>query len=131
MREKRVSHALQTSKQRPCSKPSANRAPNPLCPLRGLRSYAPRQTVRGEYNPFRFSPSPLRGTVGVNIIKVSALCGKLPIDIIKGFPRNITKHTKRRKLRHSTNPCGKPSAFSPFPSCPLEGAYTLMHLIKP
>lgn len=68
---------------------------------------------------------------GVNIIKVSALCGKLPIDIIKGFPRNITKHTERNMLRHSTNPCGKPSAFSPFPSCPLEGAYTLTHLIKP
>lgn len=68
---------------------------------------------------------------GVNIIKVSALCGKLPIDIIKGFPRNITKHTKRNILRHSTNPCGKPSAFSPFPSCPLEGAHTLTHLIKP
>ena len=50
---------------------------------------------------------------GVNIIKVSALCGKLPIDIIKGFPRNITKHTKRNMLRHSTNPCGKPSFSSP------------------
>ena len=50
---------------------------------------------------------------GVNIIKVSALCGKLPIDIIKGFPRNITKHTGRNILRHSTNPCGKPSFSLP------------------
>ena len=68
---------------------------------------------------------------GVNIIKVSALCGKLPIDIIKGFPRNITKHTERKKPRYSTNPCGKPSASSPFPACPLEGAHTLTHPIKP
>ena len=45
------------------------------------------------------------------------MCGKLPIDIIKGFPRNITKHTKRRRPDHSTNPCGKPSFF---PS-PLRG----------
>ena len=50
---------------------------------------------------------------GVNIIKVSALCGKLPIDIIKGFPRNITKHTRRRRPRFSTNPCGKPSFSLP------------------
>ena len=57
---------------------------------------------------------------GVNIIKVSALCGKLPIDIIKGFPRNITKHTKRNILRHSTNPCGKPS-FLPIPFLPPWG----------
>lgn len=98
---------LQTLSKAPC-KPFSN----PLAPLRGLHSLHLNKSKRGEYN------QRLRLSKPTFYIQ------------IKGFPRNITKHTKRRRPGHSTNPCGKPSAFSPFPACPLEGAYTLTHLIK-
>ena len=49
---------------------------------------------------------------------MAPLVGAYLLNIqIKGFPRNITKHTKRNMLRHSINPCGKPS----FSSSPLRG----------
>ena len=126
---KSVVHALQTVQQNlftpPC-KPNKTLAkpllqtltkpckpvPNPLCPLRGLHSLHLNKSKRGEYN---------RGLAlqAYLLYKINgSACRSLPIKpIIKGFPRNITKHTKRNMLRHSTNPCGKPSFF---PS-PLRG----------
>ena len=92
---------------KPC-KPSSN----PLCPLRGLHSLHLNKSKRGEYN---------RGLAlqAYLLYKINgSACRSLPIKhTIKGFPRNITKHTKRNMLRHSTNPCGKPS----FSSSPLRG----------
>ena len=61
----------------------------------------------------------------MNTIEGSA-CRSLPIKhTIKGFPRNITKHTKRRKPDHSTNPCGKPSFF-PSPLRATMGVNTIL-----
>ena len=86
--------------------------PNPLCPLRGLYSLRLNKSKRGEYNRWLALQAYLLYTIN------GSACRSLPIKhIIKGFPRNITKHTKRNMLRHSTNPCGKPS----FSSSPLRG----------
>ena len=125
-----VVHALQNSKQNLYT-PSANPtkpSPNhcfkpltkplqtifkPLCPLRGLHSLHLNKSKRGEYNRGLALQAYLLYTIN------GSACRSLPIKhIIKGFPRNITKHTKRNMLRHSTNPCGKPSFFP----LPLEGA---------
>ena len=78
-------------------------------PLRGLHSLHLNKSKRGEYNPRLALQAYL-------LYKINgSACRSLPIKhTIKGFPRNITKHTKRNMLRHSTNPCGKPS-FSPSP----------------
>ena len=85
----------------------------PLVPLEGLIFSALKQRQAGWIQsmacfaslPFIYkSMAPLVGAYLLNIQ-------------IKGFPRNITKHTKRNMLRHSTNPCGKPS----FSSSPLRG----------
>ena len=117
--EKCMLHGL-PKEWKPCTKPSTTTASNPstkpckpvpnlLCPLRGLHSLHLNKSKRGEYN---------RGLAlqAYLLYKINgSACRSLPIKhIIKGFPRNITKHTKRRKLDHSTNPCGKPS-FSPSP----------------
>ena len=62
---------------------------------------------------------------GVNIIKVSALCGKLPIDIIKGFPRNPSKHTKKKYTPPLNKLLWKTFRFLPIPCLPpWGGAYT-------
>ena len=131
-----VVHALQNSKQtlytpftnhqhtlakpllQPLTKP-CKPVPNPLCPLRGLHSLHLNKSKRGEYN---------RGLArqAYLLYKINgSACRSLPIKhIIKGFPRNITKHTKRNMLRHSTNPCGKPS-FSPSPLRGTVGVNTI------
>ena len=79
-----------------------------LCPSRGLHSLHLNKSKRGEYN---------RGLAlqAYLLYKINgSACRSLPIKhTIKGFPRNITKHTKRNMLRHSTNPCGKPSFSLP------------------
>ena len=110
-----VVHALQTSKLNPLhtlqqttfNKPSPATASNcftkpcsnPLAPLEGLTFSALKQKQAGWIqSKVCFANQPIKHT-------------------IKGFPRNITKHTKRRRPDHSTNPCGKPSFF---PS-PLRG----------
>ena len=120
--EKCMPHGL-PKEWKPCTKPSTTTASNPwqppanqfqtpLCPLRGLYSLHLNKSKRGEYN---------RGlALQVYLLyKINgSACRSLPIKhIIKGFPRNITKHTKRRKPGHSTNPCGKPT----FSLSPLRG----------
>ena len=115
---KPCSHPLQTTNTpstnhcfKPLTKP-CKPSSNPLCPLRGLYSLHLNKGKRGEYN---------RGLAlqAYLLYKINgSACRSLPIKhTIKGFPRNITKHTKRNMLRHSTNPCGKPS----FSSSPLRG----------
>ena len=83
---------------KPLTKP-VQTSSKPLCPLRGLHSLHLNKSKRGEYNQ--------RFALQTHLLNIQ----------IKGFPRNITKHTKRNMLRHSTNPCGKPS----FSSSPLRG----------
>ena len=126
--EKRVTHALQTSKQnplytpqqttnktlakpfsKPCSKPS--KPLQTLAPLEGLTFSALKQKQAGwiqskvsafaEDQPIKHTNQWLRLSKPTFYIQ------------IKGFPRNITKHTKRRRPDHSTNPCGKPSFSLP------------------
>ena len=108
---KSVVHTLDNHCFKPLTKP-CKPVPNPLRPLRGLHSLHLNKSKRGEYN---------RGLAlqAYLLYKINgSACRSLPIKhIIKGFPRNITKHTKRKKSDHSTNPCGKPSFF---PS-PLRG----------
>lgn len=89
------------------SKPSANHCfklldkpcPNPLEPLEGLTFSALKQKASG-----------------VNTIK-GLLCKPTFYIQIKGFPRNITKHTKRNMFRPFNKPLRKTFLF-PFP---LEG----------
>ena len=109
--ENPVQNPRQTTASNPWQNP-CKPVPNPLCPLRGLHSLHLNKSKRGEYN---------RGLAlqAYLLYKINgSACRSLPIKhTIKGFPRNITKHTKRRRPDHSINPCGKPS----FSSSPLRG----------
>ena len=104
-----------------CPKPSANHLqtkkafcqPNPLqtvdIQIRGFALQTYRlYIIKG----FACRSHPIKHN-----LKLSPLAKGYSLYIIKGFPRNTTKHTRRRRPRFSTNPCGKPSFF---PS-PLRG----------
>lgn len=88
---------------KPCPKPPANPVPNPLRPLRGLHSLHLNKSKRGEYN---------RGfALQTNLLNIQS----------RVFLVTLLSTPKRNMLRHSTNPCGKPSAFFPFPFLPPWG----------
>ena len=87
---------LQTSKPSRQSQSSANPVPIPLRPLRGLHSLHLNKSKRGEYNRGLALQAYLLYTIK------GFACRSQPIKhTIKGFPRNITKHTKRRRPRYS------------------------------